>query len=519
MVSRTETQTLSETGTVAGLPVGLTVELPTFATDTFEVTADITQGTLTNDINVALVVDVSGSTRNDSGSDVDGDGDTDTFLEAQQLAAKALFQQLIDAGYPPEEVTVTLVEYNGSGNTVGNFTLDQQGAFETEIDNLVSGGSTNYDDALDEVIAEWRSTTTDGNADDSPPSEVTANDTNLMVFLSDGFPTSGGTDFTSELNILENEFDTTITAIGLGANSSVTQLNVIDNTGGADQVTDLSQLTDIIGSAPPLPDLQYVEIVVDGVVLDTIPKDQLIETPLGFRLDCFEVDGYPYILGDDLEVEVRAVFEPGAEVLTVGTVTIPMIICFVAGVRILTPKGYVPVETLEEGDRVITRDHGTQALRWVGKTVLPASMLRDRPELRPVRIKAGAFGPDEPMQDLRVSRQHRILVRDWRSQVMFGEEGGVLAPALSLINDDTIITEAPDQDVEYIHLAFDAHEVVYAEGVEAESFHPFGQTVAKLTPEQRAELFAIFPELESASGEAYPSARHQLKAKEGRVLQ
>ena len=100
----------------------------------------ITTYGLSPDINIALVVDTSDSTGGNSGSDVDGDGINDTFLEAQQIAAKELFQSFIDAGYYPASVQITLIEYNSDGTTLGTFTLDQQTGFETAVDGLTAGG-------------------------------------------------------------------------------------------------------------------------------------------------------------------------------------------------------------------------------------------------------------------------------------------------------------------------------------------------------------------------------------------
>nr|WP_282563242.1 Hint domain-containing protein [Gymnodinialimonas phycosphaerae] len=104
----------------------MTATLPAFATDMFEVFADITTVASTQDINVALVIDTSGSTSQSSGSDVDVDGVNDTFLAAQKLAAKQVFVSLLDAGDDPEYVTIMLIEYNSNGNTRGDLNLSRQ---------------------------------------------------------------------------------------------------------------------------------------------------------------------------------------------------------------------------------------------------------------------------------------------------------------------------------------------------------------------------------------------------------
>ncbi len=525
MVSSTDTQFGSDSGTINGIDVGLTATLPTFATDTFEIDADITTGGSTQDINVALVLDTSGSTRLNSGSDVDGDGVNDTFLDAEKLAAKQVFEALVNAGYDPENVTITLIQYNSDGNTLGSFNLNDQAGFDAAVDGLTAGGGTNFEQGLNEVVDEWRATTTDGNADDSPESEVTADDNNLVLFLSDGNSNRGNP--TSEINELENEFDADITAIGIGSGSNLTQLEALDNTGGASQITDLTQLEALITAPPPLPELQEIQIVVNGVVIETIPAGdpRIIETPLGLRVDCAEIvlpEGV-YEVGDTLNIEVLAVFTPNGETLSVSGFALPVFVCFTRGTHILTPAGERAVQNLSVGDRIVTRDHGVQAIRWIGSTRLPANALAARPDLRPVRIAAGALGPNTPVRDLSLSRQHRVLVRDWRADVLFGSPDGVLTPAFTLINDTTVrvvddsATYKDVGGVEYFHIAFDTHEVIYSEGLETESFHPAADTVSILTQPQREELYAIFPALEHGIADM-TSARLGLKGRDGHAL-
>jgi len=89
-----------------------------------------------------------------------------------------------------------------------------------------------------------------------------------------------------------------------------------------------------------------------------------------------------------------------------------------------------------------------------------------------------------------------------------------------LCNDSTIVEERPTEAVTYVHMAFENHEVVYAEGVEAESFHPASRTLAGLSEPQRQELLELFPELghENVDGFAYDSARPHVRGQEGRLL-
>jgi hypothetical protein len=70
------------------------------------------------------------------------------------------------------------------------------------------------------------------------------------------------------------------------------------------------------------------------------------------------------------------------------------------------------------------------------------------------------------------------------------------------------------QGVRYIHLLFDAHELIEAEGAWTESFQPAARTLGGMDAEQREEIELLFPELT----QRFATARRALKAYEARVL-
>jgi len=191
--------------------------------------------------------------------------------------------------------------------------------------------------------------------------------------------------------------------------------------------------------------------------------------------------------------------------------------CFTPGTRIATPRGEVPVEDLRVGDRVITRDHGLQTVRWIGGRALSRTELALAPDLRPVRIRAGALGHGLPERDMQVSPNHRMLVMNDRTQLFF-DEAEVLVAAKHLADGDGIAQVEAD-GVTYIHLMFDHHEVVLADGCWSESFQPGDWSLKGLDNDQRAELFDLFPELTEERGrEGYRAARRSLKKHEARLL-
>lgn len=190
--------------------------------------------------------------------------------------------------------------------------------------------------------------------------------------------------------------------------------------------------------------------------------------------------------------------------------------CFTPGSVIQTPSGGVPVEEIEVGDAVMTLDHGVQQVRWVGRRDLTGVELAAHPEFNPVEISAGALGAELPWRTMRVSPQHRMLVRGAYAEMLFGERE-VLAAALYLVNDRSIRRLRP-KGVSYIHLMFDRHEIICADGSWTESFQPGDLTLAAMNRAQRAEILALFPHADHAVLQ-FSAARLSLKSYEVALLQ
>ncbi len=187
---------------------------------------------------------------------------------------------------------------------------------------------------------------------------------------------------------------------------------------------------------------------------------------------------------------------------------VPFVVCFLRGTMIATPAGEVAVEDLRVGDMVLTRDNGAQKIRWLAKNSVDGSA-----NLAPILIKAGALGND---RDLYVSPQHRMLVSDWRAELLFGETE-VLVAAKHLVNDSTIL-RAPAPAVEYFHFMFDRHQLVRANGAWSESFFPGSFALRAIASGPRDELFAVFPELRHRTGSFGLAARFSPKPAEARLL-
>jgi hypothetical protein len=193
------------------------------------------------------------------------------------------------------------------------------------------------------------------------------------------------------------------------------------------------------------------------------------------------------------------------------------IICFTPGTLIATPAGPRPVETLRPGDRVETRDSGAQDILWTGARRMTGARLYAMPHLRPIRIRAAAFGIARPDRDLIVSPQHRMLVRSRAAQALFNT-AEVLIAAEDLVNDTSVTVDLGLREVTYHHLLLPAHEIIVANGLETESFHPAGAALDALDPAQRAGLLALLPGVAEDPGSYGPHARRPLSGFEAAVL-
>ncbi len=163
----------------------------------------------------------------------------------------------------------------------------------------------------------------------------------------------------------------------------------------------------------------------------------------------------------------------------------PVFPCFAAGTLIETDTGLRPVEQIAVGDLVRTLDNGFQPVRWTGQRTVSGHGI-----LAPIEIAEGALGNQ---RRLVVSPQHRMLVGGWRAEIYFGQEQVLLA-AVHMVNDRTI-RQVARQRVLYVHLAFDRHEVIFAEGIPSESLYLGETALNSLSANQRTEIESIFPEL------------------------
>jgi hypothetical protein len=184
---------------------------------------------------------------------------------------------------------------------------------------------------------------------------------------------------------------------------------------------------------------------------------------------------------------------PGTTRIYIDGVSAAMV-CFAHNTFIKTIDGERFVEGLSVGDLVFTQDNGYQPIRWIGNRRLSRTQLETNPKLKPIRIQAGALGHGLPEQDLLVSPQHRILLRNKVAINMFGVSE-LLVPAIKLIALPGVDILEDCAGVEYYHMLFDRHEIIFANGSPTESLFTGSEALKAVGPEAREEIAALFPEI------------------------
>lgn len=248
----------------------------------------------------------------------------------------------------------------------------------------------------------------------------------------------------------------------------------------------------VVVRSDPAPDGTGSGIIVFEGLDENGDLAQVIWTP-GFDLEGWYNDNYnpsaePQFYTDDTNASYDHRF-----------------VCFASETRLRTPQGLKPVSALRTGDLVTTKDAGDVAVLWTGQRLCAATG-----ENAPVVFERGSVGNTTT---LRLSQQHRILVKSPLVQYYFGQNE-VFVPAKACVNDHDIRI-IPAARISYVHILLEKHHVVWAEGLECESLYLGDQTVNALYTDP--EFQTIHSNMK-ASGYHPATARHVLKMKEAQLL-
>jgi hypothetical protein len=132
--------------------------------------------------------------------------------------------------------------------------------------------------------------------------------------------------------------------------------------------------------------------------------------------------------------------------------------CYCRGTRIRTAEGDIAVENLRIGHYVITVEGDAWPIKWIGRRSYRDWLAVGNAGVQPICFRAGSIADRVPARDLYVSPEHAMFL------------DGMLIPAQHVVNGVSILKVEEMEEIEYFHLEFDRHVVIFAESAAAESF-------------------------------------------------
>lgn len=250
--------------------------------------------------------------------------------------------------------------------------------------------------------------------------------------------------------------------------------NVINNTGDNIVVYDPSND-------------EYIAATFNGDALDDPPNDYSgfsssasmvgLSEDFGSDIDAFSIQRGP----DGSGVFINTATP------TPGTTNV----CFTKGTTFTTSNGVKPIEALRPGDMLITKDHGAQPIRWVWARTQTSGAIKNNPALNAIRFSKGSLGDGLPHKALMMSKHHRVLLSSKAAQRMYGATD-LLIPAKDLLGIDGVDLAPLGQSITYYHILMDTHEIIFADGVAAESLFVGTEVLKSLPQETLDELSLIF---------------------------
>lgn len=170
-----------------------------------------------------------------------------------------------------------------------------------------------------------------------------------------------------------------------------------------------------------------------------------------------------------------------------------------------------PIEDLRPADLVLTRDDGPRPLRWIG-----SATSRAEGDFAPILIRAGTLNNSG---DLRVSPESRLFIYQ-RSDALGAGRREVMVRARHLVNGSSIVQERGGF-IDYFHLLFDQHQIIYVEGIAAETMLVDPRTRAVLPSDLEKEIAgaagttpsdAAYQALDASLAGVLPGHDHQVRS-------
>ncbi|NSX55898.1 Hint domain-containing protein [Parasulfitobacter algicola] len=176
--------------------------------------------------------------------------------------------------------------------------------------------------------------------------------------------------------------------------------------------------------------------------------------------------------------------------------------------QVRTPCGPRRIEFIRPGDLIITRDRGLQPVRMVWSYCLEDVQHPTEKPRVPVCLNTRAIGPMMPSRSLVLAPDHKVLVPSYLVASSVTDQGSLLAASgLAGCSKDAFYDNSKTK-IEFYNLVFDCHEIIFANGLPVETFHPTVEALSHVDEDARREIQARFPILKKKK-DPFPAADYQ----------
>jgi Tol biopolymer transport system component len=377
----------------------------------------------------------------------------DVFIK--NVATGAILRASTAADGTQANGTSTLPTISGDGRTV---------AFTSSASNLVAGDTNGADDVFVKNLTTGAitrvSTAADGTQGNSASGLFTSlsRDGKLVAFSSSATNlVAGDTNGVDDI-FVKNLTTGAITRVSTatdGTQGNVGSLAPVISADGT-KVSFSSRASNLVPGDTNISNDLFVKDLITGELTRVSVNASGTQGNAASNASSLSADGSRIAFQSNASNLVPGDTNNAGDVFVAATV-----VCFSTGTRIRTTRGEIAVEELRIGDQTVTLGGIPRPIRWIGARTLDGGGSALPFSQQPVRIRAGAFGDGLPVRDLLLSPGHPVLVGDH------------LVPVMSLVNG-TSLTRMPVEAVTYWHVELDAHDILLAEGLPAESYLDLG---------------------------------------------
>ena len=125
------------------------------------------------------------------------------------------------------------------------------------------------------------------------------------------------------------------------------------------------------------------------------------------------------------------------------------------GTALLKLEGEMPVEFINVGDKIITRDSGIAKVEHIQRSTRM---------VHTISVAAGSLGHQRPERDAVLAGDQMCLIRDWRAQALFSADRALVAARTPV--DGEFIRDLGVQEHTLIQIYCDGPHILYADGLE-----------------------------------------------------